>query len=249
MLILSKWSSMRSFWPLSLPGCPTQLFGGKAERLNPQTWTSFIEIDGSKKRTPGFNSNSIETLLDTFITELFRSLRTEIQDAVAQPAQGNHLPTEMFPKRTEEIAQTAQRITDTDPFRHNQNEKTDFFKFKKPNQPTERNTARNNNNQRNNSNVRFSDKSNNSKRDRSSSSKLSNEEKCKKCSRTDHSSRECKKCFNCGKIGNCRHECRAGRQNLNKKHTHINQATAQGTQKAFDRRDVWIQWWMTKVFS
>ena len=149
---------------------------------------------------------------------------------MAQPAQGNHLPTEMFPKRTEEITQTAQRITDTDPLRHDRDEIPTFSNLKN----LKRNTARNNNNKRNNSNVRFSDKSNNSKRDRSSSSQLSNEEKCKTCSRTDHSSRECKECFNCGKIGNCRHECRAGRQKLNKKHLHINQATAQETQKAFN---------------
>ena len=44
---------------------------------------SFLQIDGLKLQTSGVNNISTETPLDTF-TDLVRSLRYEIQDAVAQ---------------------------------------------------------------------------------------------------------------------------------------------------------------------
>ena len=78
----------------------------------------------------------------------------------------------------------------------------------------ERNTAGNSNNQENKIWVRFSDKTNTTKRHRSYNSQRSIEEKCRHCGRSKHSSRESKFWFKCGKIGHFRHENRARRQNL-----------------------------------
>ena len=171
---------------------------------------SFLEIDGLKIQTSGVNNISTETPLDTF-TELVRSLRTEIQDAVAKSSRTDRNASQNNQRdRSESRDSNRYRSPSPGPRRNN-----NFSNFKKPYQPNERNTARNSNSQRSNSKVRFSDNSKNKKRDRSSSSQRSDEEKCKHCGRNNHSSRECKACFNCGKIGHFRHECRARRQNLN----------------------------------
>ena len=171
---------------------------------------SFLEIDGLKLQTSGVNNISTESPLDTF-TDLVRSLRTEIQDAVAKSSR-----TDRNASQNNQIDRSGSRRSNRyrspspGPRRNN-----NFSNFKKPNQPNERNTARNSNSQRNNSKVCFSDNSKNNKRDRSSSSQRSDADKCKHCGRNNHSSRECKACFNCGKMGHFRHECCARRQNLN----------------------------------
>ena len=171
---------------------------------------SFLEIDGLKLQTSGVNNISTETPLDTF-TELVRSLRTEIQDAVAKSSRTDRNFSQNNQRdRSDSRDSTRYRSPSPGPRRNN-----NFSNLKKPNQPNERNTARNSNSQRTNSKVRFSDNSKNNKRDRSSSSQRSDDEKCKHWGRNNHSSRECKACFNCGKSGHFRHECRARRQNLN----------------------------------
>ena len=171
---------------------------------------SFLEIDGLKLQTSGVNSISTESPLDTF-TELVRSLRTEIQDAMAKSSRTDRNASQNNQRdRSDSRDSNRYRSPSPGPRRNN-----NFSNFKKPNQPNERNTARNSNSQRNNSKVRFSDNSKNNKRDRSSSLQRIDEDKCKHCGRNNHSSRECKACFNCGKIGHFRHECRARRQNLN----------------------------------
>ena len=171
---------------------------------------SFLEIDGLKLQTSGVNNISTETPLDNF-TELDRSLRTEIQDAVAKSSRTNRNVSQNNQRDRSEIRDSNRYRSPSPGARRNNN----FSNFKSSNQPNEQNTTRNSNNQKNNSKIRFSDNSKNNKRDRSSSSQRSDEDKCKHCGRNNHYSRECKACFNCGKIGHFRHECRARRQNLN----------------------------------
>ena len=176
---------------------------------------------------------SAQSPLETF-TELACSLLTEIQNAVAKSSRTDKNASQNNQRdRSDSRDSNSYRSPSPGPRRNN-----NFSNFKKTNQPNEHSTARNSNSQRNNSKFRFSDNSKNNKRDRSSSSQRSDEEKCKHCGRNNHSSRECKPCFNCGKIVHFRHECRARRQNLNWKHLRINEATAQGTQKASNRRKV-----------
>ena len=171
---------------------------------------SFLEIDGLKIQTSGVDNVSTESPLDTF-TELVRCLRTEIQDIVAKSSRTDKNASQNNQRdRSDSRDSNRYRSPSPGPRRIN-----NFSNFKKPNQPNERNPARNSNSQRNNSKVHFSDNSKNNKRDRSSSSQCSDDDKCKHCGRNKHSSRECKACFNCGKIGHFSHDCRAQRQNLN----------------------------------
>ena len=172
---------------------------------------SFLEIDGLKLQTSGVNHISTETPLDTF-TEIVRSLRTaEIQDAVAKSSRTDRNASQNNQRdRSESRDSNRYRSPSPGPRRNN-----NFSNFKKHNQLNEWNTARNSNTQRNNSKVHFSYNSKNNKRDGSSSSQRSDEDKCKHCGLSNHSSRECNACFNCGKIGHFRHECRARRQNIN----------------------------------
>ena len=193
----------------------------------------FLEIDGLKLQTSGINNISTETPLDSF-TELVCSLSTEIQDAVAKSSRTDSNASQNNQRdRSDSRNSNLNRSPSPGP-RRNHN----FSEFKKPNQPNDQNTARNSNNQRINSKARFSDNSKNNKRDQSSSSQRSNEDKCNHCGRNNHSSRECKTKFNGGKIGHFRQKCRTRRQNINCKHMRINEATAQGTRKASNRRNV-----------
>ena len=137
---------------------------------------SFLEMDGLKLQTSGVNNITNETNLDTF-TELVRRLRTQIQDAVTTSS-----PTDRNVSQNIPIDRSDTRDSDRDQSpppgpRRNQN----VSKFKEPNQPNERNIARNSNNQRKNSKVRFLEYSKNNIRDRSSSSQRSDEEKRKHC--------------------------------------------------------------------
>ena len=177
-------------------------------------------MDGLKLQTSGVNNINTETALDTF-TDFVRSLCTKIPDAVATSSfTDRHTSQNNQRGRSDSRDSNRYRSPSPGPRRNN-----NFSNFKKPNQPNERNTARDSNSQKNNCKVRFSDNSKNNKRDRSSSSQRSDDEKFKHCGRNNHSRRECKACFNCGKIVHFRHECRAQRQNLNWKHLRINEAT------------------------
>ena len=170
---------------------------------------SFLEIDGLKIQTSGANNNSTKRPFDTF-TELVRSFRREIQNAVVTSAHTDKNASQNN-QRDRSDSRNSNRYWSPSPgMRRNNN----FSNFKKPNQPNQRNTTRNSNSQRNNFKVRFSEKSKNNKRDRSSSSQCNDEERCKHCGRTNNSRRECKACFNCCKNGYFSHECRTRRQNL-----------------------------------
>ena len=134
---------------------------------------SSLDIDGLKLQTFGINNISTETPLDTF-TELVRSLRTEIQDAVAKSSRTDRNASQNNQRdRSDSQNSNRYRSLSTGPRRNN-----NFSNYKKPNPPNERYTARNGNNQSNNSEVRFLDSSKNNSRDRSSSSQRSDEEKC-----------------------------------------------------------------------
>ena len=135
---------------------------------------SFLEIDGVRMQFSGVNNISTQTLLNIF-TELVRSLRTEIQDAVA------------LPSRTYRNASLNNQIHRSDSRNSNRYQSplpglirnNTFSKFRQPNQPNEWDTDRNSNNQRNIPKMRFSDRSSNNKRDLSSNSQRSVGEKCK----------------------------------------------------------------------
>ena len=155
---------------------------------------SFLEIDGLKLQTSGVNNISTGTPLDALrphphtFTELVRSFHKDIQDAVAKSSRTDRNVSQNI-QRDRSESPDSNRYLSPSPGRRRNNK---ISKFKGPNQPNERNTARNRNNQRNNSEVRFSNNSKSSSRDRSSSLQRSDEEKCKHCGRNNHSSRECK---------------------------------------------------------
>ena len=156
----------------------------------------FLDIDALKLQTSGVNNICTETPLDNF-SELVRSLRTEIQDAVAKSSLTDRNASQNN-QRDRLDSRNIDRYRSSSPGpRHNYK----FSNFEKPNQPNERKVAGNSNNQKNVSNVRFSDKSRNNKRDQSSSSQRSHGEKCKHWVQTIRSKRECKACLNWGKIG------------------------------------------------
>ena len=121
---------------------------------------SFLEIDGLKLQTSGVNNISTESPLDTF-TELVRSLRTEIQDAVAKSSSTDRNAS---PNNQTDCSdsQDSNRYRSPSPGPRRIN---NFSNSKEPNQPNEWNTARNSNSQRNKSKVRFSDNSINNKQD------------------------------------------------------------------------------------
>ena len=123
---------------------------------------SLREIDGSKMQTSGANNSSTETPLGTF-TELVRSLRTRIQDAVAPSGTDNSAFQNNQIDRF--VSQNSHRHMSASP---GPRQKNNFSNFKKLNQPKEQNTARNSNNQHKNSKYRFPDKSISTKRDQRS---------------------------------------------------------------------------------
>ena len=127
-----------------------------------------------ESQTSGFNNISTDTPLDTF-TELVRSRRTEIQEAVDQPSRTDQNASQNN-QRYRSDSRNKSRYWSPLP---GPRRKNNFSDFKKPNQPNEQNNTRNSNNQRNSSLVRFSDKSNNNKGDRVSSSQRSDEQKRK----------------------------------------------------------------------
>ena len=106
---------------------------------------SFLEIDGLKLQISGVNNMSTETPLDTF-TELVRSLRTEIQDAVATSSRTDRNASQNN-QRDRSNSRDSNRYRSPSPGPRRRN---NFSNFKKPNQPNERNTARNSNNERKN---------------------------------------------------------------------------------------------------
>ena len=92
---------------------------------------SFVEIDGLKLQTSGVNNNSTETPFDTF-TELVRSLRTEIHDAVAKSSRTDRKASQNNQRnRSDSRDSNRYRSPSPGPRRNN-----NFSNFKIPNQPT-----------------------------------------------------------------------------------------------------------------
>ena len=83
----------------------------------------------------------------------------------------------MFDKTINEIALTVKTVTDIGLFCQYRNDTTTFPTVEQLKKPNEQNTAWNRDNQPNNFKVRYSDKFNENKRDQSSNSQRSDDEK------------------------------------------------------------------------